>query len=123
MEQNNNMDYLLSQQLEEGEKLPFPFFAESEQKEVSVSDGCTKMAQQYADISTPVSINSTATLGKIETECCGEPTVCCEETPCDNTSRITITQKVCIKIPISYKIDACIEEDGISCNCNQECCE
>lgn len=123
MEQNNNFDELLSMQLGEGEKMPFPFFAETEQKENCTSDGCTKTAQQYADISTSVSLNSTATLGKIETECLGEPSICCEETNCDNTCKITIIQKVSIKIPISYKIDACIDEDGISCDCNQDCCE
>ena len=59
----------------------------------------------------------------MEAECCGEPTICCGEIQCDNTCKLTITQKICIKIPISYKIDAHIEEGGINCNCTQDCCE
>lgn len=124
MEQNANLDYELSRQLEEsGEKRPLECLEETNLGKTSVAEGCTKTAQQYADVSTSISLKSTATIGQLETECCGEPSICCEETQCENMCKITITQKVCIKIPISYKIDACINEDGINCNCNQECCE
>ncbi len=119
MEQNANLDYLLSRQIEENEKSAVPISEEPDQKKVCVPDGCTKVAQQYADIITSVSMKSKSIVGKIETECCGDPVVYCEKSKCDNVCNITIKQKVCVKIPISYKINVCIEEDGrIDCDCD-----
>lgn len=80
---------------------------------------CTTVGLQYADISVPVELKPNAIIGKIKTECCGKPLICCKENSISNTCEITITQKVCIKIPISYSAAAIIGDVDIHC-CNDK---
>ncbi|MGI6270036.1 MAG: hypothetical protein ACOYKJ_05840 [Candidatus Howiella sp.] len=80
-------------------------------------DGCVKVGYQYADICVPVEVKSNAEIGKIETECCGEPMVSCKQNAADCTCEIRIVQKVCIKIPVRYSIAARAGESTIDCAC------
>lgn len=84
--------------------------------------GCTTTSLQYADISVPIEIKPNVTIGKIDTQCCGAPVVCCKDNNTNNTCEINITQTVCIKIPINYNIMACIGEEKIDCSCDKDCC-
>jgi hypothetical protein len=90
--------------------------------ECQSADGCSKVAHQYADISSSVQLKPSAAIGKIEIECCGEPTVCCSDNRNANMCEITILQKVRINIPISYNAIACVGENDVNCDCNK-CCE
>ncbi len=83
-------------------------------------DGCEKTGYQYMDIRVPVEIQPDASVGKIEVECCGEPTVCCKENPTGNACEITIVQSVCLKFPIQYHVTACVGQSEIDC---AECCQ
>lgn len=80
-------------------------------------DGCTKIGYQYADVSVPVELKPNVKIGKIETECCGEPLVCCTENPAGKGFEALITQKICIKIPIKYNVCADIGETQVNCDC------
>ena len=84
-------------------------------------DDCCKIGYQYADISIPVEIKPKAIVGKIETECCGEPTVVCSENICENSCEVIVTQRVSIKIPICYKVLTCVGESKINCDCKKSC--
>lgn len=79
-------------------------------------DGCMKTGYQYADISLPVELTPKAEIGSIEVECCGEPTVVCENNECSNVSRVVITQRISVSIPIYYKITACASDCQIECD-------
>lgn len=103
-----------------------PFSMEPEPKQAPrqenscVSECCETVATQYADISIPVEIRPTAVIGEIETQCCGDPVICCKETSSGKSAEITITQKINIKIPIEYCTEACIGDTSVSCSCCEE---
>lgn len=80
-------------------------------------DECVRTNYQYANVSVPIQLRPSATTGNIVVECCEEPVVECRGDERRNSCEITITQKVCIKIPISYQIDACAGESVIECDC------
>lgn len=79
------------------------------------NDGCTTVNYQYANISVPVTVTPKTKAGEITIECCEEPTIECGTNECGNGLDIVITQRVCIKIPIRYQIEACAGEESISC--------
>lgn len=65
---------------------------------------CDKKVEQYVDISVPIEVCPDADLGKIETECCGEPKIECEQEPCGSSLSIIITQSVKIRVPVRFGI-------------------
>lgn len=77
---------------------------------------CETVSHHYADISLPVELSPHASVGKIETECCGKPIIRCKEARRHNTCEITITQKIQIKIPIKYGAKICPGKPEISCH-------
>ena len=83
-------------------------------------EGCFKVSYQYADISVPVEIKPTATVGDIEVECCGDSIITRKE-KCGNSCEIIISQKICIKIPVSYNVSAKVGESAV--NCKSNCCQ
>lgn len=86
-------------------------------------DECTKTAFQRAEVSVPIEIKPETKLGEVELECCGEPTVICKECECHDKCEITIIQKLCIKIPVTYKVKVCKkEEEKICCEMHDMCC-
>lgn len=83
---------------------------------------CKKIGYQYADISVPIELKPNATIGCIESECCGEPSVYCKENYTGNSCEITVTQKILIKIPVEFNVIACVGEEQISCGDDDPCC-
>jgi len=81
-----------------------------------VSAGCTgRTATQCVDISQPVILTPTASLGTVVTSCPGSPVVTCE-TNADGTScTVTLTQRVCVSIPVNFGITADTEAPSIAC--------
>ena len=84
---------------------------------------CSKVSCQYADITLPVEIKPDAKVGEIKLECCGEPSVTCKKGQSKDVCEIKINQKICVKIPICYKVETCVGNKNICCNCNDKCCE
>lgn len=80
------------------------------------NDGCATVNYQYANISVPVEVKPKTRAGEVTIECCDEPCIECCADDCGNGLDIVITQKVCIKIPIRYQIEACVSEESISCD-------
>lgn len=78
-------------------------------------DGCTTVNYQYANISVPIEVKPTTATGEVTIECCDEPCIECSANECGNGLDIVITQKVCVKIPIKYQIEACAGEESINC--------
>ena len=82
---------------------------------------CDNDAFQFVDISVPLEICPDVKLGKIETECCGEPYIQCEHEPCGSNLNIIVTQSVKIKIPVKFDIKT-IEGNGFI-KCCDGCCD
>lgn len=78
---------------------------------------CSKINYQYADIGVPVKVTPYAKVGRIKTECVGEPTVQCG----DNCSKrkdgceVFISQNICVRIPIEYGAATRVGEPVINC--------
>ena len=82
-----------------------------------------KAGTQSVDISQPVVLTPTASLGTVVSSCPGTPTVTCVTAPDGGSCILTLTQRVCISIPVSYGVEVSPGEpiitcaDGISCGC------
>ncbi|NLB81954.1 MAG: hypothetical protein GX800_10200 [Clostridiaceae bacterium] len=87
------------------------------------SKNCLTNTYQSADVSVPVSVRPKVNTGKPITFCCGEPTVTpsscrivCNDYDCSSgTCKYTITQKVCIEVPIEFGADATVGCPCIIC--------
>ena len=77
---------------------------------------CEKVTYQYADVKVPVKIKPKAVIGKIEAKCYGEPQVKSCEGHCKEACELVISQKICIKIPISYHVETLVGPDCVDCN-------
>lgn len=86
-------------------------------------DGCTKTGYHHADIRVPLELKPNTALGDVEVECCGEPTVDCRKSEDCNACKVTVTQKVNIKIPIRYQVTACMGETAMDCGGETPCCQ
>ena len=84
---------------------------------------CSKLVYQYADISLPMELKPDVKVGKIEMECCGEPDITCKKTDPKDKCEFVITQKICLKIPVCYKVETCVGKKSVCCNCDKPCCE
>ncbi|MEG1771828.1 MAG: hypothetical protein RR352_00885 [Clostridia bacterium] len=79
---------------------------------------CSSVASQYADVSVSLKLKPYAILGKLATECCGEPMITTRSCQGANSfcgCEITVTQVICIKIPIEYGTDANIFDTSAVC--------
>ena len=86
--------------------------------------GCTRIGYQYAEISLPMEIEPRTELGDIMTECCGEPELRCQTCGDCGKCELIITQKICIKIPVSYNANVCAGKERIECdNCCHGICD
>ena len=61
--------------------------------------GCNKIVTQCVDVTAPVTLIPTASLGTVTVACQGVPMVNCVTDPCGTSSTITVTQRVCVTIP------------------------
>ncbi len=94
-------------------KEPYDYYTECQ----CGKDGeCNKSVKHLMEISIPVDIMPKAKTGNIESECCSEPTVICEEGPAGcKGCRLIITQKICVKIPLSYDVEVRPGESMTDC--------
>ena len=76
---------------------------------------CRREIDQYCDISVPLDLDPSATVGRIETACVGEPIVVCRHDHSDNTCRIRVTQRMRVTIPITYTVITCVDDPIITC--------
>ena len=80
------------------------------------SAGCIGRAgTQSVDISQPIVLTPTASLGTVVSSCPGSPSVTCVASPDGTTCTVTLTQRVCISIPVSYGVEVAPGEPTITC--------
>ena len=78
-------------------------------------DGCAKTGCQCVDVSLPVEVSPVACVGEIVTTCQGTPVVTCRTDPCCNTAVLTVTQQLCLTIPVRFGANTCVGEATIAC--------
>ena len=76
---------------------------------------CNKIVTQCVDVTAPVTLIPTASLGTVTVSCQGVPVVNCVPDPCGTSSTITVTQRVCVTIPVRYDVSMNTGDPTISC--------
>ena len=82
-------------------------------------NSCPAVAYQSADVCVPVTVAPYASVGTAVTTCCGDPVVT-EETPScagrkNGVCTFTITQTVCIEIPVYFGATATSRDAYVTC--------
>lgn len=81
-------------------------------------DDCQKTGYEYTDVSLPIELIPNTCVGPVETCCVGEPCVQCESVAGGSRVRLTVSQRVKIRIPIDIGVTAVVGSGCISCsNC------
>ena len=93
------------------------YYGRNECANTSVTSACCigKAGTQSVDISQPVVLTPTTSLGTVISSCPGNPTVTCVTAPDGASCTLTLTQRVCISIPVSYGVEVAPGEPIITC--------
>ena len=67
--------------------------------------GCNKIVTQCVDVTAPVTLVPTASLGTVTVSCQGVPVV----------NYLTVTQRICVTIPVRYDVSMNTCDPTISC--------
>ena len=79
---------------------------------------CETFTYQTATVCVPVTVVPTAVAGTTRTVCCGGPVVTPGATRCPSSTRscqFTVSQQVCIEIPVTFGANANVGEPRITC--------
>ena len=97
-------------------------------------DDCKSIIEKFLTICLPVTTTPYVRIGRIKTECCGNPIVsakkpekCCEDMK-DGCCKFTIIQKMKIEIPIDFNADTKIDDLFVDCELKHDydkenCCK
>lgn len=78
--------------------------------------GCSKSGTQCVEISEPVVLTPTAAVGTLSTTCQGVPEITCETAPDGASCTVTLTQRVCVTIPVNYGVTLTSGQPAIACS-------
>ena len=78
-------------------------------------NGCNKVCTQCVDVSTPLVLTPTAVVGTATVTCQGTPTTVCVTDPSGTSCTVTMTQRVCVSVPIRYGVTLTSSEPAIAC--------
>ncbi len=87
--------------------------------------GCNKVVTQCVDVIQQLELAPTAVVGTAVVACQGAPRVCCETAADGTACTVTITQRVCVTVPVRFGVTtgqrepaiACAETGGTTCSC------
>jgi hypothetical protein len=77
--------------------------------------GCNKNGTQCVEVSQPVVLTPSATVGTPTLSCQGTPTVTCETNAAHTACTVTLTQSVCVTVPVQYGVTMTAGEASIAC--------
>ena len=84
-------------------------------------DECKSIIEKFLTLCLPVTTTPCAKIGKIKTECCGNPIISsmkhdvyCDEMK-DGCCKFTIIQKMKVEIPIDFEADTKIDDLFVDC--------
>ena len=79
------------------------------------NNGCHKIITQCVDVTAPVVLTPTASVGTVTVSCQGSPSVSCVTDPCGTSATITLSQQICVTVPVRYGVSMSSGEATISC--------
>lgn len=79
--------------------------------------GCDKTARQCVEVSLPLKVTPNASTGTITTTCEGNPVVTCTAAADGRSLTVTVTQRVCLSIPVRFGADAEPEPEKATIAC------
>ena len=95
----------------ENEKMDYP----------KCDDDCRALIEKFLTVCIPVTTTPCVKVGKIKTECCGNPIIaskkhekCCDDMK-DGSCKFTIIQKMKIEIPIDFNAETKIDDFFVDC--------
>ena len=84
------------------------------------SQTCPAVGYQSASICVPVTVTPFAQAGITATKCCGDPVVTPGREVCDGVKNgscfFTITQDICVAVPVEFGAVATVGDSYINCN-------
>ena len=84
------------------------------------SSTCPVTTYRTVDVCLPVSIKPSATVGTIITRCCGDAIIVSGSNVCEGipnaTCDFTITQKVCIEVPVVFAANSIVGDAHVLCD-------
>ena len=78
-------------------------------------NGSNKISTQCVDISAPMTLTPVAAMEAATVTCQGSPTVACGVDAGGNSCTVTMTQRVCVSVPIRYGVTMTAGEPKIAC--------
>lgn len=99
---------------------------DNDQKDYPMDYECRSIIEKFLTVCLPVTTTPKACVGKIKTECCGEPIIslkapfkCCDELN-NGCCNFTIVQKMKIEIPINFEANTKVDELFVDCEFKNE---
>lgn len=77
--------------------------------------GCSRTGIQCVNVTAPVVLAPTVAVGTPQVTCQGSPVVICTTDSSGTTCSVTLTQQVCVSIPVRYGVSLTSEEPTIGC--------
>lgn len=78
-------------------------------------NGCNKVGTQCVDVTAPMVLTPTASVGTVTIACQGTPAITCTTDAGGASCTVTMTQQVCVSVPIRYGVALTSGEPTISC--------
>ena len=78
-------------------------------------NNCSRIATQCVDISEPLLLSPTTTVGTATVTSQGTPVISCVTNEEGTACTVTVTQQVCVSVPIRYGVTMTSGEPTIAC--------
>jgi len=78
-------------------------------------NGCNKVGTQCVNVTAPMTLTPTAAVGTVTVACQGTPVITCAVDETGSSCTVTMTQQVCVSVPVRYGVTLSSEEPTISC--------
>lgn len=101
----------------------------NEYHEHDFDKNCCSIIEKFLTICLPVTTTPNVCVGKIKTECCGNPIISlkrpdnCHKDMNDCHCKFTIVQKMKVEIPIDFSADTHIDDLFVDCELKPDCKE
>lgn len=83
--------------------------------------GCNKIGTQSVDVAAPLTLTPIATVGTATITCQGSPSAVCVTDAEGTSCTVTMTQRLCVAVPIRYSVAVSPDDPTIACADGAEC--
>ena len=78
-------------------------------------NSCGRIGTQCVDIEAAMTLTPTADMGTVTVSCQGTPNITCETNGNGTSCTVTMTQQICVSVPINYGVELTAETPRIAC--------